>query len=176
MKIQIIACLTEMVKEKFGEDKWQEILQLSGMDTNDKYLQFVNGLDILDSKVMEIIRHTCAVLRITLEQAADAFGEYWVTSYAPRVYKSYYGKYSTAREFIMSMDLIHEQVTTNIENAHPPRFDIEELDEKRISVHYKSTRKMIDFYIGLAKGVGKYFNTPLNVKKISDEYVEITFP
>jgi hypothetical protein len=76
----------------------------------------------------------------------------------------------------MGMNVIHEQVTKNIENAHPPRFDIEALDEKRISVHYKSNRKMIDFYIGLAKGVGKYFNTPLQVKKISDEYVEITFP
>jgi hypothetical protein len=176
MKIQIVTCLSELVKEKFGEDRWGEILRLSDMDTNDKYLQYVNGLDIDDTKVMEIIKNTCRVLKITLEQAADAFGEYWVCTYAPKVYKMYYGKFANAREFIMGMDFIHDQVTKNIENAHPPRFDIKELDANRISVHYKSARKMMDFYVGLAKGIGKYFNTPLIVKKIDEEFVEITFP
>jgi hypothetical protein len=76
----------------------------------------------------------------------------------------------------MGIDLIHDQVTKNIENAHPPRFDITELDDKRISVRYKSARKMIAFYIGLVKGIGTYFNTPLVVKKIDEENVEITFP
>jgi hypothetical protein len=34
---------------------------------------------------------------------------------------------------------------------------------------------MIDFYIGLVKGVGKFFSTRLTVKKLSEEYVEIKF-
>jgi hypothetical protein len=87
----------------------------------------------------------------------------------------YYGRYHNTRDFIMGMDFIHAEVTKNIQNAHPPRFDIEELDENRIKVHYKSKRNMIDFYIGLVKGVGKYFKTPLEVKKLSEEYCEIDF-
>jgi hypothetical protein len=164
-----------MVKEKFGEDKWHEILKLSGIDTTENYSKFMRGMDIEDSKVFDVIKSTCRVLQINLEQAADAFGEYWTCVYAPKIYKSYYGKYHNARDFIMGMDYIHAEVTRNIENAHPPRFDIEELDNNRIKVHYKSQRKMIDFYIGLAKGIGKYFNTPIEVKKLSDEYVEINF-
>jgi hypothetical protein len=176
MKIQIVTCLSEMVKEKFGEDKWTEILRLSDMESGEKYLRYVNGLDIDDAKAAEIVKNAGKVLDIAPEQVADLFGEYWICTYAPKVYKAYYGKFTDARKFIMGMDFIHDQVTKNIENAHPPRFDITELDANRISVHYKSTRKMIDFYVGLAKGIGKYFGTPLVVKKIDEEFVEITFP
>ena len=82
---------------------------------------------------------------------------------------------NSAKELILGMDKIHYQVTKILPNAHPPRFDYEEIDEKTLKVHYKSHRKMINFYIGLVKGVGKLFKTPLQVKKLSDEYVEIKF-
>ena len=34
---------------------------------------------------------------------------------------------------------------------------------------------MIDFYIGLVKGVGKYFDTEIGIDKISEEKVQLTF-
>lgn len=175
MKLQIIACLSAMVKEKFGADVWQEVLRLSDMDDNEKYMLHISGMDIDDKKAMEIVHNTCRALNITIEQAAGAFGEYWTCVYAPKIYTSYYKRYRSARAFIMGMDDIHEEVTNNIENAHPPRFEIKVLDEDRIRVHYKSKRNMIVFYIGLAKGIAKYFNTPIEVKKLSEEYVEINF-
>jgi methyl-accepting chemotaxis protein len=164
-----------MVKEKYGEDKWQEILKRSEMDNAEKYLEQLNGLDLADGKVFEILKNTCQALQINAEQAAHALGEYWFCVYAPKLYKSYYKKYQSARDFIMAADHIHVEATKNVENAQPPHFDIEELDENRIKVHYKSKRKMIDFLVGVVQGAGKYFNTPLDVKKISDEYVEIHF-
>ncbi|MCL2066365.1 MAG: heme NO-binding domain-containing protein [Treponema sp.] len=175
MKMQIIACLSELVKEKFGAEKWKEIVKRSGLDSFKNYNLYIRGMDIVDEKVFEIINNTCDVLKISKEQAADAFGEYWVCVYAPKHYKNYFSRFSTAREFIMGMDSVHEEVTRNIANARPPRFDIEKLDETRIKVRYKSERKMIDFYVSLAKGIGKYFKTPLEVKKLSEEYVEINF-
>jgi hypothetical protein len=40
---------------------------------------------------------------------------------------------------------------------------------------YKSKRKLIDFMVGLIKGVGKFYKENLKVKKISDDKVEIIF-
>jgi hypothetical protein len=80
------------------------------------------GMDILDKKVFELIINTCKVLHITVPEAADAFGDYWVNVYAAAHYKDYYKDMSNAKEFIMKMDEIHESVTKNIENARPPRF------------------------------------------------------
>lgn len=176
MKMQIIDCLSDLVKEKFGADKWEKILELSDMGKGSNSFRYFVGFDIMDTKAMEIVTNTCQVLGITAEQAADAFGDYWINVYAPRVFPKYYNIYKTAKDFITGMDQIHKEVTENLENAHPPRFDVTDVNEKTIRVHYKSSRNMIGFYIGLVKGIGRYFNTALSIKKISEQIVEITFP
>ncbi|MCL1910818.1 MAG: heme NO-binding domain-containing protein [Leptospirales bacterium] len=176
MKMQIINCLSEMVKQNFGEDKWREVLKRSELNDPEKYRQFIKGMDIVDQKAIEVIMNTVEILGVTVPQAADAFGEHWVCKYAPRFYGNIYKRFQSAREFIEGMDKIHIEVTQHIANAKPPRFDIEPLSKTKIKVHYKSERDLITFYVGLIKGVGKYFSTTLDVKEISKEYVEISFP
>ena len=56
------------------------------------------------------------------------------------------------------------------------RFDYEWQDEHTLIMHYKSHRGLIDFLIGLIKGVGKYYNEDLRVAKKSETAVEIVFP
>ena len=73
------------------------------------------------------------------------------------------------------MDEVHATVTKNMPNAHPPRFKFENVNENTIIVNYLSGRNMIDFYIGLVKGVGNYFKTPITIKKLSEKKVELTF-
>jgi methyl-accepting chemotaxis protein len=173
MKMEIVDCLSEMVKKNFGEDKWAEISEKAGF--NNYRTKFINGMDVLDQKVLEIIGKTCEVLKINMEQAADAFGDYWINVYAVKYYKGYYDKYTTAKGFILAMDKIHAEVTKIIKNAHPPRFKTEIVSENKIKVKYISKRKMILFYIGLVKGIAKYFDEKINVQKLSDEDVIIEF-
>jgi hypothetical protein len=118
--MEIVDCLSEMVKKNFGENKWREICERAGF--NNYQTKYINGMDIFDQKVFEIMDKTCEVLKISMAQAADAFGDYWINVYAVRYYKGYYGKYATAKEFLLNMDKIHVEVTKIIENAHPPRF------------------------------------------------------
>jgi len=175
MKMQIINCLSELVKADFGDEKWEEILKRSELSDREKYRQFIRGMDIDDQKANEVIMNATEVLGMTLTQTADAFGEHWVCKYAPRFYKNIYERFRNARDFIEGLDRVHLEVTQHIAKANPPRFDIEVIDENRIKVHYKSKRDMIVFYTGLVKGLGKYFNTPIEVKELSKEYVEINF-
>jgi hypothetical protein len=175
MKMQIINCLFELVKTNFGEDKWREILKRTELSNPEKYRQSITGMDIVDEKAMEVVKATTEVLGITLEQAADAFGEYWVCKYAPRFYGNIYKRFKNAREFVEGMDEVHQEVTQLVPNSKPPRFDIEVIDDKRLKVRYKSERDMLIFYIGLVKGLGKYFNVPLEVKQLSKDQVEIKF-
>ena len=175
MKMQIINCLSELVKTQFGDDKWREALKRVDLNKAENYRKYVKGMDIDDGKAIELIAATAEVLGITLEQAADAFGEHWVCTYAPRFYGNIYKRFNTVREFIEGMDRVHQEVTQHIAHSKPPRFDIEELDKNKIKVHYKSERDMIIFYIGLVKGLGKYFDTPVKIGEFSKEYVEIAF-
>jgi len=48
-------------------------------------------------------------------------------------------------------------------------------NEKTLIMKYKSHRGMIDFLVGLVKGVGRYFNENLTVTKRTNTEVEIVF-
>ncbi len=173
MKGVIAACLGDLVKEKFGQDKWQDALEGAGLDKNTMFM----ATDVIDDgAVMKVVASVCKVLNITLVQAADAFGDYWVNTYAPKIYKAYYRQSKTAKEMLLNMDGVHVTITKSVPNAHPPRFDYEWKNDRTLVMTYKSKRGLIDFLVGLVKGVGTYYKENLRVRKISSSKVEVVFP
>ncbi len=171
MKGTIVKCLKDLIEEKFGKDQWTEISRKSGFTQG-----FINiTADIDDSIVMSLLENTCSVLEISLPEAADAFGDYWVNDYAPRIYKSVYGRFSNAREFILGLNTVHSQVTADIPNAQPPELEYESIDDKTLIVTYKSKRELVDVFVGLAKGLGRYYQEALQVVKLDDTTVRIVF-
>ena len=124
---------------------------------------------------LELFNNTCSVLDLEFEQAADAFGDYWCNEYAPKMYSSIYAQFRSARRFILALDKIHEMPIRTLDNARPPRFDYEEVGADRLLVNYKSPRNLVDVYVGLARGVGRYFGEDLKVTKLGPDKVEIVF-
>jgi len=172
MKGVIVSCLREMVIAKFSKEKWMEILVASGQKPE---MSVFSNVDIDDALVMKLVGQTCKTLNLSLPQAADAFGDYWVNDFAVRIYKVYYSGSKSAKEFLLKIDQIHTQVTRTIENAKPPKFIYEWKADNTLIITYHSTRSLIDFVAGLAKGVGRYFNEKLEVKKMGINKVEIIF-
>lgn len=173
MKGVIPDCLAKLVIDKFGKDKWEEVLETAGLSKN---LSFMVTQDIPDADVMKVVETTCKVLKITLQQAADAFGDYWVNDYAIKIYKSYYRKSNSAKEFLLNMDNVHKTVTENIANAHPPRFTYNWKNDKTLVMTYNSERGLIDFLVGLVKGVGNYYDENLKVMRVGNDKVQVMFP
>ncbi len=173
MKGVIAVCLSELVKEKFGKDKWEAALEGAGLK---KTTFFMPSANIEDEAVLKVIGSVCEVLGITLLQAADAFGDYWVNVYAPKIYKVYYRGKDNAKDFLLEMDNVHKAVTQRIAGAKPPRFEYAWENDKTLVITYKSARGLIDFFIGLVKGVGKHFNERLVVTKMSSQKVKVLFP
>lgn len=172
MKGVIPKCLGDLVKEKFGKDKWEDALERSGLGKNTIFLATE---DVDDTAVLKVVNSVCKVLNISLVQAADAFGAYWVNVFAPKIYAPYYRGVNSAREFLLNMDKVHVNTTETIKNAHPPRFEYEWKDDKTLIMKYKSPRGLIDFLVGLIKGVGIYYKEDLKVTKFGDDRVEIIF-
>jgi hypothetical protein len=173
MKGVIVNCLKELVTEKFGKDKWEAALEKAGLE---KKSAFLVTQDIDDGVVLKVVGTTCAVLNISPLQAADAFGEHWSCTYAPKIYKAYYHGTTSAKDFLLKMDEIHRITTESIPNAKPPRFEYSWENDKTLIMKYKSHRGMIDFLVGLIKGVGKYFKENLKVSKLSADRVKVVFP
>ena len=172
MKGVIAACLGELVVKKFGKEKWTECLVGAGLPGN---TSFMPHMDVPDEDVLKVVNSTCKVLNMTLSQAADAFGDFWVNEYAPKIYGVYYLKPRSAKEFLLNMDEVHEKVTKTIPKAHPPRFDYEWKDEKTLVMTYKSRRRLVDFLVGLIKGVGRRFKENLRVTKLGPQKVQVVF-
>lgn len=173
MKGSIVQCLGDLVKSNFGTDKWENSLETAGLSKTSFFIPLQN---VDDEKVTKIVDALCKVNNISPSQAADAFGEYWVNVYAPKLYSSYFKGMNNSKEFLLKMDNVHENVTKNIDNAHPPRFEYEWKDNKTLVMKYHSKRGLIDILMGLVKGVGKYYKEDLKVTKISNDKLQIIFP
>ncbi len=174
MKATITVCLAELVENKFGKDKWAAILDDAGLAAHASSYRMAT-YDIPDEQVGKLIASTCKVLHVTAQQAADAFGEHWCCTYAPRVYVTIFRRFKSARELILGMDKVHVDMTATIANAHPPRFNYVWDNPNTLLVEYKSKRNMIDIYTGLVRGVGLHFKEKLTVTKISPTQVRIVF-
>ena len=127
------------------------------------------------SRSVRLLSSTCKILGINFQQAADAFGEYWCCTYAPRLYGVIVKRFKNAREMILGLDEVHVMMTATIPNSRPPRFDYKWESDNTLNVTYNSQRNMIDIYIGLVKGVGAFFKEKLVVTKLSSQHVKIVF-
>ncbi|MCD4796510.1 MAG: heme NO-binding domain-containing protein [Candidatus Cloacimonetes bacterium] len=173
MKGIIAICLKNMIKDNYSIEKWNEILELSDIDP---YIIINAVQDFDDDIILKMVDSTCKVLNISLEQAADAFGEYWMKTFAPKIYEVYFREVESAKDFILKMNKVHSSVTSNIPNAKPPKFKYEWKDDRTLVIEYISHRNLIDIMIGLIRGVGKYFDEELKVRKLSDTKAEVVFP
>lgn len=173
MKGVILGCLSEMVKKQHGDQAWKASLKDAGLLETSIFLA---GQDVSDEETLKVVGSVCKVLGISLPQAADAFGEYWVCTFAPRIYGVYYTGVNSAREFLTKMNKVHEMTTRSIPNAQPPRFDYEWKDDRTLVMTYHSSRNLMDFFTGLVKGVGKHYGENLSVVRQAGNRLEITFP
>ncbi|MEM2742187.1 MAG: heme NO-binding domain-containing protein [Candidatus Aenigmatarchaeota archaeon] len=173
MKGTIIICLRELVEGKFGKDKWANILKEAGVPDLDKGLTTFKDID--EAIVGKLFNATCKILGISFQQAADAFGDYWVNVYSQKYYKPYYMTAKNAKDFLLKMDEVHQKTTQALPGSKPPRFDYEMPDDKTLIMKYKSHRNLIDVLVGLIKGVGKFYKENLQVRKIGNDKVEIKF-
>ena len=172
MKGVIVQCLEDLVCKRYGVEKWREALKRSGLDTRAKFYAVQN---VDDQTVMKVVGSVCEVLGIALPQAADAFGEHWVNSFASKIYSAYFRQAKSARELLLNMDRTHSETTRNIPDSHPPRFGYTWSDERTLVMTYHSQRYLIDFLVGLVRGVGTYYKEPLCVTKVDNTSVQIRF-
>jgi hypothetical protein len=164
----IFSCLKELAENEFGADKWAAALERAGLHRTTTYLPIA---DVDDETIMKVVDALCAELGVTQQQAADAFGRYWVCNYAPKLYGAYFTGVGSAKELLLKMDDVHVATTRAIVNAHPPRFTYEDIDDDTLIMEYHSARGLMPFFTGLVRGTAEHFGetaviTPVGPNKI----------
>lgn len=171
MKGVIADCLTEMIQTKFGADRLDAVFSAANLPKQ----RFLATENIPDNDVLKLFSATCSVLKVSEEKAAEAFGEYWCVSYAPRIYKGYFAGAKGAKQFLMNMKRVHEIVTQSIPDARPPVFDFVDSAPNKLTMKYSSARNLQAIWLGCVKGVGVAFREKLAIRSLDRNSVEITF-
>jgi len=169
----ILLCIKDMVVNKHGKNAWENILEAADLLKN---MQISAYQDIEDDTVMEIIDSSCRLLKLSPEEIADAFGEHWISTYTQKFYRRFFEGIDNSMDFILSLDDVHRKSTVTIPNAKPPRFEYEQVDDYTLVMTYKSSRGLWNFFYGLLKAVGKYYDEELEFTRIGDNKIEIKFP
>jgi len=172
MKGTIINCLEELVTRKFGDEEWTLALKIAGLPKSRIYSTFE---DVPDSELHSLLKAVATAVDLPVEGVMEAFGEYWSTVYAPRVYSAYYVGPKNSRDLLLRLDDIHTVMTKSLKSARPPRFRYEWRGDKHLIMHYESNRGLVALMAGLVRGVGKYYGEYLNVSIVGNA-VHIRFP
>ena len=161
--------LKDMIREKFGEEKWQEVLSTSGVPVD----SFLTMRSYDDSLTYSLAGAASDVLGAPVDACLEMFGEYWVLETATKSYGTLLDAAGNDMlEFLGNMNALHDRITSTFLNYVPPEFYVEQSD-KGHQIHYLSKRKgLTPFVVGLLKGLAIRFEHTLNILEQTEVEVE----
>lgn len=159
--------LKNMIVDHFGENRWQEVLQTSGIP-EDSFLTMRNYDDAI---TYSLAGAASEVLGAPLDDCLEMFGEYWVANTAPESYEMLMDAAGqNMAEFLGNLNALHDRITTTFLHYAPPNFQVEHQEANRYLIHYKSHRQgLTPFVVGLLRGLALRFNSELTIHSQREE-------
>lgn len=150
--------IEQMVTAAHGAERWAEIKRRSGVTTE----VFVSNEGYDDATTYALVGAASEVLGEPVDLILRAFGEHWVLETARKGYGPLMDAAgSTLGEFLAYLPHFHDRVALVYPKLEPPRFEVNNVEERSLHLHYYSARPgLMPFVEGLVIGLGKMFGTP----------------
>lgn len=174
MKLIILNAIKEWLlqKAKNGAALWPEIAQEAGFGAE----RFITQDNYAPRERMEkLIASIMAKLNMDPVTFRAQFLEFWLTSFAPRVYPSLAKQVQSARECLIQIIRLQNELC-NLFPSNPlvGKVDMNDINENTLTVIYASEKTLIDI-IAVLRGVSSLYNESFTVKKINPHSAEIKF-
>ncbi len=156
--------IEDLVIANFGEEKWEAVKTRSGVDID----FFISNEPYDDDITYKLAGAVSEEMNIPVSAVLQTFGEWWIL----KTGKEKYGGLMDAggnslREFLINLPAFHYRVMLIYPKLTPPEFKVSNIDECSIHVHYFSKRLGLEEFVrGLLTGLGKMYNTPMEVELI----------
>jgi hypothetical protein len=162
--------IKDLVITKFGEDKWQEICELTNFHDG----EFVSMNPYPDSLTYDLVKNAARVLKADAPVILEAFGEYWILYTADEGYGDLMDLTgSSFTEFLANLDMLHYRINNIMPDLAAPQFSIRNEQENSVELEYRSHREgFVPMLYGLIKGLGKRFELEVAVKQIQEKNAE----
>ncbi len=153
--------IQQLITEKFGDGSWETVTEKAGIE--DEIFVSMDPYD--DSVTYAVVGAVCEVTGLNAEQVLEAFGEYWVLYTAERGYGPILqmaGK--SFREFLQNLDQLHTRVASTFPELVPPSFELVDLKDQKMALHYRSTREgLAPMVRGLLIGLAHRFKISISI-------------
>jgi hypothetical protein len=147
----------EMVCGSYGEATWREIKLRAGVEDD----AFISNEAYPDEVTYRLVAAAAEVLELPAEQVLEAFGMHWVLHTAQDGYGSLMKAGGRSLpEFLHNLPAFHARVMLIYPNLKPPRFQVSDVGERSLHLHYYSHRQGLQPFVrGLLKGLAAMFHT-----------------
>lgn len=157
--------IEELVVANYGQEKWDDIKAKSNI--NIEY--FISSESYDDDITFTLAGTIASELGVTVDDVLKLFGEWWILHTG----KNHYGYMLESggdnfRKFLLNLPAFHNRVMMMYPKLTPPEFQVSNVEEQSLHLHYFSKRKgLTAFVFGLMSGLGKFFDT-----EVVTEHVE----
>ncbi len=158
--------IESLVKENFGESKWNIIKESSGVDIE----YFMSNEPYDDDITYKLAEAVSSEMNISLGDVFIAFGEYWVMKTGKEKYGSLMeAGGSNLKDFLKNLPMFHNRIMLFYPKLTPPEFKVSHEEDRSIHLHYFSKRAGLkEFVRGLIQGLGILYNTPVQIELLED--------
>lgn len=161
----------QLVLVHYGEAKWEEIARKANIDQ-----PFIAMDTYPDQVTFDLVAAASEVLDTPAAAILEAFGEHWIQYTVEDGYGGILSLYGTSvLEFLQNMNTLHAQIKLSFPELKPPSIACEEQANGQLLVSYHSERAgLAPMLVGLLKGLGKRFETPVNIEYLDSIVKENT--
>lgn len=162
----------ELIIERFGLDKWEEIKQKAGFNSEG----FMTLKPYPDALTFKLVGAASEILNVPADTLLEAFGEYWILYTAEKGYGEMLNLAGDSfPAFLKNLNMLHGRVTNLMPELAPPQFECRNEKENSIELIYRSHRNgMIPMLYGLIKGLAKRFDKEVVIEEIDSSVEENT--
>lgn len=152
----------DLVTSRFGEAKWNEICAKAGVTD----AAFVTMVKYPDETTYKLVGAASEALNTPAADILEAFGEYW-TVYSAEAGFGHLLDFAGDNlvTFLRNLDNMHTRIALTFPQLEPPSFKVSDVKDGSLRLHYYSKRPgLAPLVIGMVKGLGKRFNTPVTTR------------
>jgi Haem-NO-binding len=156
--------IEDLVTANFGADKWEIIKERSGVDID----FFISSEPYDDDVTFKLAVAVSEEMKMTVSDVLIAFGEWWVIKTTSEKYPGLMNSGGNSlKEFLINLPNFHNRIMLIYPKLTPPEFKVSDISENGLHLHYFSKREGLqEFVRGLIQGLGKMYNTPLELELI----------
>lgn len=162
MKGIVFNLLEQVVREEYGEDTWDKLLEATGLDG-----VYTSISSYPDEHLYQLVSAAADLTGKQANEIVQWFGSKALAHFATR-YPHFFAPHRSGRDLVLTLNrIIHPEVRKIYPGADVPDFDFDVSSEEVLGLTYRSKRKLCAFARGLIEGSAAHYGERVAIDETS---------